>query len=209
MRLAIDPSALGLSGSCRLAAMVLVCCSALACVAGCEGDGDDGGTTSSTSGTGGSSTSGTGGSATSSGTGGSPGGGGATSTSSTSGTAGGGGGGGIGGAGGSSPIIVDCDGSTCTSTEVCCYMGGNLSCVDANQCFGMPLGCDDPADCIAPALCCHKQAQFLCDPACASGPGQGQIVCLGDQDCITQAPHCCPNSSGSSLPDTCTHIACP
>ncbi len=184
--------------------ILLGCCWALACATGCEEDTENGGTTTSTSGTGGTSTS--------SGTGGSAGGGGSTSTSgtgggtsSTSGTAGGGGNGGSGG----SPIIVDCDGAICAPTEVCCYMAQSLSCVDSDQCYGMPLGCDDPGDCAPPALCCHKQGQFLCDPVCGGGPGQGQIVCDSDQDCITQSPHCCPNILSTSLPDTCTHVPCP
>jgi hypothetical protein len=192
----------------------LGCAWALACAMGCSDETETGGTTTSTSGTGGSSTSGTGGSSTS-GTGGNTGGGGATSssgsggsTSSTSGTAGGGGDGGSGGGGGS-PIVVDCDGSTCTATEVCCYMAGNLSCVDANQCYGMPLGCDDPGDCVSPALCCHKQAQFFCDPACGSGSGQGNIVCGSAQDCTGSATYCCPNILSSILPDTCSAQACP
>jgi hypothetical protein len=61
---------------------------------------------------------------------------------------------------------------------------------------------------VAPESCCHKQAEFLCATGCGTGYGQGNVVCDNNQDCITQAPYCCPNVSGQALPKTCAANPC-
>ncbi len=177
--------------------LMAACGLALAFGASCSDETETDGTTTSTSGTGGSTTS--------SGTGGSTGGGGSTSTSgtggstSTSGT--GGGGGGVGGGGDSG---VDCDGTTCGPNDVCCAVGGIMSCSDSQDCGGIQIHCDNPGDCPG-EICCFQSPSFQCVQSC---PGQNNEVCDGDEDCTGGTTNCCPYILNTSLPTVCGYAPC-
>jgi hypothetical protein len=133
--------------------------------------------------------------------------------------AGGGGGAATGGTRGSGgapqmPTPIPCGPASCTPrTQTCCIQRTNgrrqATCVaSAAACAsGVTIACVDSSACAAGQVCCESVlgATTACsDPEpCALSPGL--ILCSGDTDCPTFAPHCCQTDGGG----ICAAMTCP
>ncbi|MEO8702875.1 MAG: hypothetical protein ABI867_22715 [Kofleriaceae bacterium] len=88
------------------------------------------------------------------------------------------------------PVSIACGDVSCGPTEQCCadIIGGDR-CIGATEvCPGDTALCDGKDDCASTERCCQLDSETVCALACESR----DVACATDDDCPSDAFHCCP-----------------